>query len=95
MGAGSYLSWDEWCAIWGKVHGVTCTFEKEDRKWMDENLGHFGREMADMFQYWDECGYDGVRGGGPDVVYPWDLGVEVQVTSAEEYIKKEDWSSIL
>ncbi|KAF2477402.1 NAD(P)-binding protein [Lindgomyces ingoldianus] len=92
VGAGSLLSWNDWCQIWGKINGVTCTFERTDRKYMDENMGSFGRELADMFQYIDEFGYDG---SDPSVEYPWNLGVNVKRTTMEEYLKKQDWSSIL
>ncbi|KAF2180701.1 NAD(P)-binding protein [Zopfia rhizophila CBS 207.26] len=92
VGAGSKMSWDDWCQIWGKINGVSCRFERSDRKFMDENMVPFGRELADMFQYIDEFGYDG---SDPSVVYPWDLGVDVKVTTVEEYLKKQDWSSVL
>ncbi|KAF2714812.1 NAD(P)-binding protein [Pleomassaria siparia CBS 279.74] len=92
IGAGSYLSWIEWCEIWSKVNGVTCTFERTDRKVIEDAMGPVGVEFADMLQYIDEFGYDG---GDPTVIYPWDLDVDVNVTTAEEYVKRQDWSSIL
>ncbi|KAF2875325.1 hypothetical protein BDV95DRAFT_313939 [Massariosphaeria phaeospora] len=94
MGAGALLSWNEWCAIWSRVHGVTCTFEQQDRKVLEDAMPYFGRELADMFQYIDEFGYDG---GDPTTIYPWDLDVAggVKVTGMEEYIRSEDWSAVL
>jgi hypothetical protein len=92
VGAGEVLSWNEWCAIWAKHNGVKCAFERKERKEMEDAMGPLGREFADMFQYMDEFGYDG---GDPSVVYPWDLGTKVEITNAEQYVKGQDWSSIL
>jgi hypothetical protein len=92
VGAGEVLSWNEWCAIWAKHNGVKCSFERKERKEMEDAMGPIGREFADMFQYMDEFGYDG---GDPSVMYPWDLEVKVRITTAEEYVKGQDWSSIL
>jgi hypothetical protein len=92
VGAGSLMSWNEFVELWGKKHGVEATYQQVPRAWMDENMGTVGREMADMLQYIDEFGYDG---SDPEVVYPWDLGVEVKYTTMEEYIQKTDFSSVL
>lgn len=63
-----------------------------DRKVMEGMMGPVGREIADMFAYMEEFGYDG---GDPSVVYPWDLGVEINRTTMEEYTRKQDWSEVL
>lgn len=91
MGAGSYLSWNDWAQIWGRVNEVTCKYEQEDRKIIKEKFGGYGQELADMFAYMDEFGYDG---GDPDVIYPWNLGVDVRTTPIEKYIEQQDWSSV-
>ncbi|KAF2270297.1 NAD(P)-binding protein [Lojkania enalia] len=91
MGCGSYLSWNEWCSLWSRLLGVNATFHTCDRKVWDD-MGPFGREIADMFQYINDFGYDG---GDPSVVYPSNLGIDVKVTTIEEHIKGEDWSSVL
>lgn len=93
LGYASMLSWNEWVLLWGRIHGVTCRFERLDRKVVENAIpGGIGEEFADMFEYISEFGYDG---GDPSVVHPKDLGVEIPVFSAEEYIKSEDWSSVL
>ncbi|KAH9204493.1 hypothetical protein DL95DRAFT_319361 [Leptodontidium sp. 2 PMI_412] len=93
LGFGSMMSWNEWVHVWGRVHGVECRFERLDRKFVEDTVpGGVGAEIADMFEYISDFGYDG---GDPSVVHPSSLGVEVPVLTAEEYIKTEDWSSIL
>ncbi|KAH6685469.1 hypothetical protein F5X68DRAFT_262701 [Plectosphaerella plurivora] len=91
LGTRGLLSWSEFAALWGKVHGVEARFERIDRQIVENAIpGGIGEELADMFEYIGEFGYDG---GDPTVVLPKDLGVPVSVESVEDYIRKEDWSS--
>ena len=92
VGAGSKMSFDEYAALWGRLNGVEAIFERQDPSILEEAMGSFGKEIIAMFDYIEEFGYDG---SDPEVVYPWDLPSPIKVTSAEEYIQKEDWSSIL
>ncbi|KAH9204935.1 hypothetical protein DL95DRAFT_318500 [Leptodontidium sp. 2 PMI_412] len=93
LGFGSMMSWNEWVVVWSRIHGVKCRFDRLNRKVVENSIpGGIGEELADMFEYISDFGYDG---GDPSVVHPKDLGVEVPVLSAEEYIKGEKWSSIL
>ncbi|KFZ03600.1 hypothetical protein V502_10813 [Pseudogymnoascus sp. VKM F-4520 (FW-2644)] len=70
LGFGSMMSWNEWVVIWGRVHGVKCRFERLDRKIIENSIpGGIGEELADMFEYISDFGYDG---GDPSVVYPKD-----------------------
>ena len=71
---------------------MTCIYERMDRKVMEERMGPVGREIADMFAYIEEFGYDG---GDSSAVYPWDLGIEVKRTTMEEYNRKQNWSEVL
>ncbi|CAN9297446.1 unnamed protein product [Alternaria alternata] len=92
-GAGSYISFDEWCDTFGKVNNVKCVFKKMPRDAMEAAMGPvYGPEIADMYEYFDKFGFEG---GNPDVVFPWDLGIDVKYTSMEEYLKGEDCSSVL
>jgi hypothetical protein len=92
-GAGSYISFDEWCDIFGKMNNVKCMFKRIPRKGIEDAMGPiYGPEIADMFEYFDKFGFEG---GNPDVVFPWDLGMDVKYTSMEEYLKSEDCSSVL
>jgi hypothetical protein len=93
VGAGSYISFNEWCALFSEVNHVTCVFEQLPRNAMEVAMGPvFGLELGDMFEYFDKFGYDG---SDPDVVYPWDLGIDVKYTTMKEYIRAQDWSSVL
>jgi len=93
VGAATKLSWKQWAHIWAEHTGKTLTYEEADRSEMENAMpGGVGKELADMFEYISKFGYDG---SDPEVVYPADLGVEIPVTTIEEYIKKTDWSSVL
>jgi hypothetical protein len=96
LGCGSKITWKQYCAIWSRVNNVPVDFEQIDGAGLEQAMGTIGKEFADMFKYFDEFGYDG---GDKDVLYPWEakekFGVEMKYTTAEEYIEKEDWSSVL
>ncbi|KAK7426107.1 hypothetical protein QQZ08_007417 [Neonectria magnoliae] len=93
LGCSGELSWNEYAALWGKVLGVTCRFQRIDRKILEDAIpGGIGEELADMFEYACEFGY---AGRDPNIVYPKDLGVDVPVYTVEQYIKEEDWSEII
>ncbi|KAI6747667.1 hypothetical protein HG530_015775 [Fusarium avenaceum] len=92
LGYGSLISWNEFAALWGKVHGVTCLYERVDRKVLEEAVpGCVGEELADMFEYIGDFGYDG---RDPTIFHPDQLGVHIQVCTMEEYIKGEDWPEV-
>ncbi|KAF1991297.1 NAD(P)-binding protein [Aulographum hederae CBS 113979] len=93
LGVASSLSWSEWAQLWAKTVGVECKYEQMPYGEMDKLMpGGMGAELEDMFKYMDLYGYDG---SDPTVVLPKDLGVDVPVTTIEEYMKMEDWSSVL
>ncbi|KAJ4178296.1 hypothetical protein NW755_013308 [Fusarium falciforme] len=93
LGASGFLSWNEFAALWGKVHGVQCRFQRLDRAVLENAIpGGVGEELADMYEYIGDFGY---HGGDPSVIFPADLGVDVPFTTLEEFIKKEDWSEVL
>ncbi|GME51172.1 NAD(P)-binding protein [Neofusicoccum parvum] len=94
-----FISWREFMAKFSKVLGVelggdegieTLSFQElKDVTHGDENIKN---EVAESFAYFEEFGYDG---GDPEVLYAKDIGVESLLTPIEEYIKQEDWSSIM
>ena len=72
---------------------MSCRFEEMTVDAFEEAMGPvFGLELGDMFRYFNKWGY---MGGDPSVVFPWDVNVDIEYTPMEEYIKNEDWSSIL
>jgi len=91
---GSLISWKEYMKLWAKLVNVPAGNYKElTVADVDAMIpGGLGRELAEMFAYMGEFGYDG---GDPTIVHPKDLGVPCHTTSMEEYIKSEDFSSIL
>lgn len=93
VGAGSLISWGEWCSIWSRVNGVECVYERQDRRVIEEAAGPVGKEISDMYQFFDQYGYCGVD--EENVVYPWDLPIAVPYTTVEEYTRSQDWSSVL
>jgi hypothetical protein len=71
LGYGSFIGWAEFASLWGKVHGVTCRFERVDRKVLEDAIpGPLGVELADMLEYIGEFGYDG---RDPSVIHPKDV----------------------
>lgn len=82
VGAGALISWAEWCEIWGRTNNVKCTYERQDRRVIEDAAGAVGREIADMYQFFEQYGYCGVDEG--NVVYPWDLPVKVKYTTMGE-----------
>ncbi|KAJ5967484.1 hypothetical protein N7501_003732 [Penicillium viridicatum] len=92
LGYGSFISWNEFATLWGKIHGVQCRFVRVHREVLEKAVpGCVGEELADMFEYTGEFGYDG---RDPSVVHPQSLGVDIPVCTVEEYIKGEDWPEI-
>lgn len=68
VGAGSYISFKEWCAIFGKANNVSCRFEEQKVEALEEAMGPvFGLELGDMFRYFNKWGY---TGDDPSVVFP-------------------------
>ncbi|VTO81472.1 unnamed protein product [Fusarium graminearum] len=92
LGFGSLISWNEFAALWGKTYEATCRYKRIDRKVLETAVpGCIGEELADMFEYIGEFGYDG---RDPSVVYPDNLGVHVPVYTMGEYIKDEEWPEV-
>lgn len=93
VGAGSLISWSEWCHMWGRVNGVKCIYERQNRNVIEDAAGPIGREIADMYQFFEEYGYCGTD--EEDVVYPWNLPINVRYTGMEEYMRSQDWGIVL
>lgn len=94
LGETSLVSWTEYMRVWGKLLGVAKSeYEDVSDESYDEAIpGGFGKELADMFRYMGDVGYDG---GDPESVRKEDLGVHIpDLTSLESYIREADWMSV-
>ncbi|KAL2814510.1 putative hscarg dehydrogenase [Aspergillus cavernicola] len=93
QGVSEYLTWPEWMAIWGRVLGVEARFEQVSKEEMFAGLpGALRQDLEDGYDFIEEFGF---TGGDPDVLRPEQLPSLLPLTSMEEYIKGEDWSSVL
>ncbi|KAF2101146.1 NAD(P)-binding protein [Rhizodiscina lignyota] len=96
MAEGSTCSWSEYIRIWGKVTGMKVSYKQITS---DELVAvvpdkAFGREVADMFSYSSDPGYD----GGVNLLTARDIrdaGIDCPMTSLEDWMKEEDWNAIL
>lgn len=96
MAEGQSCDWTEYARIWSEVTGQKAIYKQLSE---DEFIPmipdpEFGRELADMFTYSTDPGYD----GGMDLIKAEDLrkaGIDCPMTSLKDFIKKEDWSAVL
>ncbi|OBT90381.1 hypothetical protein VE02_00770 [Pseudogymnoascus sp. 03VT05] len=87
------LTWSDYVKLWSKVTGVPATFEKTTVSEHSKLApGGYGEEMAEMYAYAQDFGYDG---SDPSVITVQELDFDVPVTRIEEYIRNEDWSPLL
>ncbi|KAH7316939.1 hypothetical protein B0I35DRAFT_451737 [Stachybotrys elegans] len=90
---GDRLTWADYVKLWSRITGVPATFAKAT---VEEHSalapGGYGEEMAEMYAYAMDFGYDG---GDPSVMSAEQLGIDVPVTRMEQYIRDEDWSPLL
>ncbi|TKA68317.1 hypothetical protein B0A55_08611 [Friedmanniomyces simplex] len=95
LGYCELISNEEYAAIWSKVMGVkTRTVAKGMEDLKAAGLPDFlVREVGESLAYASTWGWDG---GDPEVKHPKDVGVEMdKLTKVAEWIRKEDWSSVL
>ncbi|KAJ9613137.1 hypothetical protein H2200_003078 [Cladophialophora chaetospira] len=93
LGVSEHMTWVEWTKLWGETLGVTATFERVGEEEYFQGVPEpLSRELAETFRYVEEFGY---TGGDPEVVTVDQLGIKITLTSMREYIKSEDWSSVL
>ncbi|KFY63238.1 hypothetical protein V496_04087 [Pseudogymnoascus sp. VKM F-4515 (FW-2607)] len=88
------LTWAEYVELWSRVVGVKAVYEPCSVEEHAQSVpGGYSEMVGKMYEYATQFGYWG--DGDPDVVFPEDLGVEIKQTSIEEFIRNEDWSSVL
>ncbi|KAJ8066725.1 hypothetical protein OCU04_004116 [Sclerotinia nivalis] len=96
MACGSNCSWSEYIRLWSEITGKPATYKQcteEDFVGREEDRA-FGEELYAMFAYSSDPGYDG---GDKSLWMREDIekaGVECQMTSLEEWMKKEDWTAV-
>ncbi|KAM0085039.1 hypothetical protein ACKRZS_002479 [Fusarium odoratissimum] len=87
-----WLSANDIAAAFTKATGIPSKAIKDDGAIppgiSDELLG----EMIDCFSYFNEFGYEGRD--DPTVVHPRDLKFAPKLSTAEEYLKKQDWTRV-
>jgi hypothetical protein len=61
MAEGTTCSWSDWIRIWGEITNQKSSYKQVTLQQMIEATPdkEFGREVADMFLYTTEPGYDG------------------------------------
>lgn len=92
VASAGFLTFPEWCDKVGKHLNITIKFEQMEHSELEQMIpGGVGLELADMFMYYSDFGYDG---GDPTAIYPDKLGVDVKFQTVDEYIKEEDWSTL-
>ncbi|KAG6356040.1 hypothetical protein INS49_015425 [Diaporthe citri] len=93
MGVSEWMTFPEWVEVWGRVLGVKVGFRQISKEEMFEGVPEpMAQEIGDSFDYIEEFGF---AGGDPEVLDPEQLDFKIPLTSMEEYIRSEDWSSIL
>ncbi|KAK9246101.1 NmrA-like family domain-containing protein 1 [Lipomyces tetrasporus] len=94
LGVSEMVTPDKYMELWGRLNSVPArsrmiSADEFDQLWPSPLLA---REVRESSFYIDEFGWDG---GEPGVLRPSDLAFEQPLTTIEEYIKAQDWSSIL
>ncbi|ESZ94819.1 putative hscarg dehydrogenase [Sclerotinia borealis F-4128] len=92
IGVSQRMTWAEWTKVWGATLGVQAEFKHVSEEVFWEGVPEEMRELQDAWDYADEFGH---TGGDPDVLRPEQLAFKIPVTSMEEYIRSEGWSSVL
>lgn len=95
LGTCELITHEGFCDLWAKVHGVECGFEPLTYESMIEDgmQDWMALEVVESGVYVTKYGW---AGGDPDVKLPQDLGVDVsKLTKVDDWIREEDWSSVL
>ncbi|ETN45049.1 uncharacterized protein HMPREF1541_09925 [Cyphellophora europaea CBS 101466] len=90
---GEELTMPEFAKIWGDVLGVKASYRRVSEEQHFQGVPKdLGDELSDTFRYVEEFGYTGRHS---NIVTAEQLGVKFPLTSMADYIKGEDWSSVL
>ncbi|KEF59136.1 uncharacterized protein A1O9_03980 [Exophiala aquamarina CBS 119918] len=96
MAEGSTCSWSDWVRIWGEITDQKASYRHVTPRQMIDMAPdkEFGREVAEMFMYTSNPGYD----GGMELITAADMrkeGIDCPMTSLEDFVRKTDWTDIL
>ncbi|KAH6839587.1 hypothetical protein B0I37DRAFT_386780 [Chaetomium sp. MPI-CAGE-AT-0009] len=94
--AGEYLSWSDFAKVWAKVTGATIRYRQISLNDMVSQVADrdLGLEVALMFEYSSEPGYD----GGMEVLKAGDLrkaGIDCPMLTVEESLARQEWAAVL
>jgi len=93
LGVSEKMGWEAWTELWSSILGVRARYVQvpleEYLKDLPETLA---REVGESVSFNTEFGW---TGGDPQILDPKEISPNVQVTSVADYIRGEDWSSIL
>ena len=91
LGASEIVHKSDYAALWGRAMGVKAgakdVSEEVFASYVPAEIRH---TMLDIFKFFAEYGY---AGENPDVKTPAQLGIKT--TPLEEFIRNEDWSTVL
>ncbi|KAJ9191950.1 hypothetical protein DTO164E3_8600 [Paecilomyces variotii] len=97
IAAGSTCSWTEYMRLWSKITRVPSSYRQVSPEAMIDELPdkEYARELADMFLYSSDPGYDGGDGSLLGVDEIREAGIDCPTTSLEEWMRKQDWSPVI
>ncbi|KAK5133191.1 hypothetical protein LTR08_008127 [Meristemomyces frigidus] len=95
LGYGELMTAEQFVAAWGLVLGKeVCVQSLTEEVALAAGMPAFmAQEIGESGEYATTYGWDG---GDPEVKHPADVGVDVgKLTKVEDFVKHEDWSSVL
>ncbi len=97
LGVGDYLTPNGWADALSKALDADVTFLETSMESYESLWGPIGTEIGFMMKYIDEFGKGSYTIGLSDdqVVTPSDLGVQSQLRSTEDSLKKLNWKEVL
>ncbi|KAF2758028.1 NAD(P)-binding protein [Pseudovirgaria hyperparasitica] len=91
LGVSEMITMTDFATLWGQVLGVDAREEKmSEDVFLEQFPDVLRQEFSDNFRFVREFGY---TGNDPGISTPQELGIPT--TSMEQFIKDEDWSSVL
>ncbi|KAL9083059.1 MAG: hypothetical protein Q9165_008683 [Trypethelium subeluteriae] len=93
LGVSESMTFPEWAKTWGDTLGYKIEYKRvSDEDFWQGVPEEFKLVLSEDLAYVNEFGH---TGGDPEVKTAEQLGIEVPRTSMAEYIKNEDWSSVV